>query len=177
VDGITQKISPVQVVNVNVVRIEPAYRPRVNHVEPIAAVLKTSSPVSEFGTVHVKPVTTAKAGTELSFGNVPMPRGRPGSPASPLLFLTALLLLAWLGLLLVLSLLRSLNCLGLWLACSMLPLLLRRFRRLLMLSLLGLLCRFRLLLVLCGLGLLLLLLWLLLLLVFLSVDGNYGCGK
>jgi hypothetical protein len=35
----------------------------------------------------------------------------------------------------------------------------------------------RLLLALCGLGLLLLLLRLLLLLVFLSVDGNNGCGK
>jgi hypothetical protein len=177
VDGITQEISPAQIVHVNVVRIEPTHRPRVNHVEPIAAVLKTSRPIGEFGTVHVKSVATAKIGTECSFGNAPMARGWLGSSIGPLLFLTALLLLRRLGLLRVLSLLGLLHRLGLWLAYGLVLLLLRRFRLLLMLSLLWLPCRFRLLLLLCGLGLLLLLLRLLLLLVFLSVDGNNGCGK
>ena len=172
-DGITQEIFPVQVVNVHVVRIEPAHRPRLNHVEPITAVLKTSRPVGEFRTVHMKPVATAKTGTELSFGNAPMARGWRGFPAGPLLFLTALRLLYRPSLLLTHRAFRLLYRPGLLLMLGLLWLLYRP-------SLLGLswlLCRFRLLLALCGLVLLLLLLWLLLPLVFLSVDGNNGCGK
>jgi len=188
VDGITQEIFPVQVVNVHVVRIEPAHRPRLNHVEPITAVLKTSRPVGEFRTVHMKPVATAKTGTELSFGNAPMARGWRGFPAGPLLFLTALRLLYRPSLLLTHRAFRLLYRPGLLLMLGLLWLLYRP-SLLLMLgllwllyrpSLLGLswlLCRFRLLLALCGLVLLLLLLWLLLPLVFLSVDGNNGCGK
>ncbi len=190
-DGITQETSPVQVVNVNVVRIEPAHAPRLNHVEPITAVLKTSRPVGEFPTVHMKPVSTAKTGTELSFGNAPMASGWRGSPAGPLLFLTALRLLRRLSLLLTRRALRLLYRPSLLLMPSLLRLLyrtslllmlsllrlLRRPSLLLMLGLSWLLCRFRLLLARCGLGLLLLLLWLLLPLVFLSVDGNNGCGK
>src|SRR5580704_7826134 len=116
-DGITQEIPPVQVVNVNAVGIEPPHRPRLNHVEPKTAVLKTSRPVGEFGTVHVKGVATAKTGTELGFRNNPMARGRLGSPAGPLLLLRRLsLLLLALGLLRLLGRLSWLLMLGLlWL--------------------------------------------------------------
>ncbi len=139
-EGITQEIAPVQIIDVNVVRVEPAYRPRVNHVEPISAVLKTSRPVGEIAAVHMKPVATAKARTELSFGNASMAPGL-GSPASLLLFLAALRLLRRLSLVLTRRALRLLRRLRLLLALSLLRLL-GRFRLLLVLSLLRLLRRF-----------------------------------
>ena len=71
-DGIAQEITPVDVVNVNVVSIEPPHRPRVKHVEPKAAVLKTSRPALEVGTVYVKPVLTAETGTEAVVRNAPV---------------------------------------------------------------------------------------------------------
>src|ERR1700730_9695290 len=111
-DGITQEIPPVHVVNVNAVGIEPTHRPRLNHVEPKTAVLKTSRPVGEFGTVHVKRVTTAKTGTKAVVRNTPM-AGRRLCPAGPLLFLTPLRLLHLLGLLPACRALRLLHRLGL----------------------------------------------------------------
>src|SRR5580704_9963665 len=159
-DGITQEIPPVQVVNVNAVGIEPPHRPRLNHVEPKTAVLKTSRPVGEFGTVHMKRVATAKTGTKAVVRNTAM-TARGLSPAGPLLFLTALRLLHRLGLLPACRALRLLHRLGL----------------LLVRSLLSLLCRLSLMLLLRRLGLLLLLLWSLLLLVFLRVGGNNDFGK
>ena len=181
-DGIAQEISPAQVVNVNAVSIEPPHWPKANHVEPITAVLKTSRPAGEFGTVYVKRVATAKTGLETSFRNVPMAACRGPCPAGLLLapsllrllcrlrLLLALSLsrlLGWLGLLLALSLLRLSCWLGLWLVLTAL-LLLRRLSLLLVLSMLLLLCR---------LSLLLVLLWLLLLPVFLPEGGNNGSGK
>jgi hypothetical protein len=104
-DGITQEISPVQVVNVNAVSIEPPHWPRVNHGEPKTAVLKASRPAGEFGTVHVKRVATAKTGTETVVRNTRLV-GRRLCSAGPLLVLGALRLLYWPSLLLVLGLLR-----------------------------------------------------------------------
>src|SRR5277367_6219065 len=101
-NGITQEVTPIQVVNVNGVSIEPARRPRVNHVEPKTAVLKSSPAVSELGTVHVKGVAAAETCTELGFGNAPMPAGLLGYPAGQLM-LCRLLLLRRLRPLLVLS--------------------------------------------------------------------------
>jgi hypothetical protein len=72
VDGITQEIPPVDVVNVNVVSIEPPDGPWVKHVEPKPAVLKTSRAALEVGTVYVKPVVTAETGTEAVVRNASM---------------------------------------------------------------------------------------------------------
>ena len=93
-NGITQEIPAVQVVNVNSVSVEPPRRPGVKHVEPKPTVLKSSPAVCELGTVHVKGVAAAKTGAELRFRNAPMARGWPGSP-------TGLLMLRRLGLLLI----------------------------------------------------------------------------
>ena len=70
-DGITQEIPAVDVVDVDVVGIEPTRGPRVKHVEPIAAVLKTSRSL-EIGPVYVKRMLTAKTCTEVVVRNAPM---------------------------------------------------------------------------------------------------------
>jgi hypothetical protein len=70
-DGITQEIPAVDVVDVDVVGIEPPHRPRVKHVEPKAAVLKTSRSL-EIGSVYVKGMLTAKTGTEAVVRNASM---------------------------------------------------------------------------------------------------------
>jgi hypothetical protein len=154
-DGITQEIPAVQVVNVNCVSVEPPHRPGVKHVEPKPTVLKSSPAIGELRTVHVKGVAAAKTCTEPSFGNAPVARGRLGSSGSLLVLLGGF---------------------GLLLSCRMLRLL-RRLSLLLVLSLLSLLSWLGLLLMLSGLGLLLLLFGLLLLLMFLRIGGNDGCGK
>ncbi len=176
VDGIAQEITPVDVVNVNVVSIEPPHGPWVQHVEPKAAVLKTSRAALEVGTVYVKCVLTAKTGTEAVVRNAPMiSRG--------LCTVGLLLSLCRLPLLLVLTLFRLLRRFGLLLVLSLLPLLCRlglllSFRLFRLLRWLGLLLSLsvlllRLSLVLCRFSLLLLLLRLLLLLVFfLRVRGS-----
>src|ERR1700683_5628978 len=97
-EGIAQEIAPVQEVNVNGVRVEPAHWPRVNHVEPKTAVLKTSRPVGEFRTVHVKRVAAAKTCAELSFRNAPT-ASRGLSTAGDLLLSLSALRLRWFRLL------------------------------------------------------------------------------
>ena len=100
-DWIAQEITSVDVVDVNVVSIEPPDGPRVKHVEPKAAVLKTSRPALEVGTVYVKPVLTAETGTETVVRNAPV-------TSRGLCVVGLLLLLRRPGLLLVLSLSRLL---------------------------------------------------------------------
>ena len=68
---IAQEISAIYVVDINVVRIEPADWPRIDYVEPIPAVLKASRSAVEFATVHMKRVVAAKTLMEAGFRNVP----------------------------------------------------------------------------------------------------------
>jgi hypothetical protein len=72
VDWIAQEIPAVQVIDINVVGIEPSHWPRIDCVEPIAAVLKTARSVGELATVHVKRVAAAKIGTEARFRDAPV---------------------------------------------------------------------------------------------------------
>jgi len=195
-EGIAKEILTVQVVNVNVVSIEPPHRPRVNRGEPKTTVLKTSRPADEIGPVYVKHVLTAKTGTEAVVWNAPMTsRGlrsvglllplsalRLLSRSSLLLLLSALRLLSRSSLLLLLSALWLLSRTSLLLLLSALRLLSRP--SLLLLSALRLLCRSSLLLLLsvlrllCRSSLLLVLLWLLLLFVsFLRVGRYDDSGK
>jgi len=196
-EGIAKEILTVQVVNVNVVSIEPPHRPRVNRGEPKTTVLKTSRPADEIGPVYVKHVLTAKTGTEAVVWNAPMTsRGlrsvglllplsalRLLSRSSLLLLLRALRLLSRSSLLLLLSALWLLSRTSLLLLLSALRLL-SRPSLLLLLSALRLLCRSSLLLLLsvlrllCRSSLLLVLLWLLLLFVsFLRVGRYDDSGK
>ena len=179
-EGIAKEISTVQVINVNVVGIEPPHRPRANRGEPITAVLKTSRTAGEVGTVHVKHVLTAKTGTEAGIWNAPMTFRGLGS-AGLLLRLSALRLLSRSSLLLRLSALRLLSRSGLLLRLSALRLL-SRSSLLLRLSALRLSCRLSPLLLLgvllCRPSLLLALLWLLLLFVLsLRVRRCNDSGK
>ena len=132
-DRVAQEITPVDVVNVNVVSIEPPDGPWVQHVEPKAAVLKTSRAALEVGTVYVKPVLAAKTGTEAVVRNAPM-TSRGLCTAGLLLSLRRLALL-------LVSLFRLLCRFGLLLVLS-LSRLLCRLSLLLVLSLSRLLCRF-----------------------------------
>lgn len=102
-DGIAKKIPSVDVVNVNVIGVEPCHGPWVDHTEPKAAVLKTPRSAREIGAIHVKRVATAKAGAETIVGNPPASRLLRCALLLlrwPCLLLCPLLLLCWLRLLL-----------------------------------------------------------------------------
>src|SRR5580704_12622444 len=161
-DGVTQEIPAVHEIDVNVVGIEPGHWPWFNHGEPIPAVLKTSRPAGEIGTVNVKRVLAPEAGAEALIRNTPM-AACGLFPAGALWFLSGFLLLSRLGLLLG-GMLLLLGWLGL--LCGTLLLLLGWLRLLLR----SMLCLLR------WLGLLLLLLfWLLLLFaLFLRNGGRDG---
>ena len=118
-DWIAQKIPAVQVVDINVVGIEPSHRPRIYCFEPITAVLKTARPVGELATVHVKRVAATKIGTEARFRNATA--ASPG--LSSIGLLSALPLLCRFGLSLLRGVLRLLRGLGLSLLCGVLRLL------------------------------------------------------
>ncbi len=107
-DGVAQEIALVDVVDVDFVSVEPPHRPRVKHVEPKAAVLKTSRPALEVGAVYVKPVLTPETGTEAVVRNAPM-SSRGLCPVG--LLLSVLRLLCRLALLNVLRLLGRLSLL------------------------------------------------------------------
>jgi len=194
-DGIAEEIPAVHEIDINVVGIEPGHWPGFNHGEPIPAVLKTSRPAGEIGTVNVKRVLAPEAGAEAVIRNTPM--AHCGLfPAGSLWFLSRLpllsrlglllgrmLLLGWLGRFLCGALLLLLGWLGLLLRSALLLLLrLSRLGRLSgMLLLLGWLrpllrsMLLLLLLLLRWLGLLLLLLfWLLLFALFLGDARRDG---
>jgi hypothetical protein len=76
-NGIAEKIPAVHIVDIDIVGIEPRYRPWVNHGKPVSTILKTPRPTGEVGAVHVKGVAAAKAGPKAVIGNASMaPTGR-----------------------------------------------------------------------------------------------------
>src|SRR5271166_3584683 len=105
-DRIAQKIPAIHVINVNVVGVEPCHRPRIDRVEPEAAVLKAPRGALEISAVHVEGMSTAETGTKAVVRDTPVaPRGL--CPVAGLLLRGLALLLRVLGLLLrVLRLLR-----------------------------------------------------------------------
>ena len=108
-DWIAQEIPAVQVIDINVVGVEPSYWPRVDCVEPIAAVLKTSRPVGEFAAVHMERVARPKLEWKRASGMLPLAsRG-----LCPIGLLSALPLLCRPGLFLLRGALGLLSGLGL----------------------------------------------------------------
>ncbi len=61
---VAQVISPINVININVVGVIPTVRPRINKTEPIAAVLEAGKPADHPGAADAKSMIAAKIGTE-----------------------------------------------------------------------------------------------------------------
>src|SRR5579859_840025 len=55
-----KEISVVDVINVHLIGIRPAYRPRLNDGEPVSAILKARRAFHDHGTSDAEPVLTAK---------------------------------------------------------------------------------------------------------------------
>lgn len=62
-------IPAIDVINVNVVGVIPAHRPRFNESEPIAAILETRISTDKNWIAHVEFMLAAKIGTEAIIGN------------------------------------------------------------------------------------------------------------
>jgi len=62
-------IPTIDVINIDVVGVVPAYRPRFNESEPIASILEPRIPADHNRIAHVKLVLPAKVGMEPLVGN------------------------------------------------------------------------------------------------------------